>query len=94
MSIVGPRPHAVGMITGDTEASRLVCEYAHRHRMKPGITGWAQISGSRGPLHTPEAVCERVALDCWYIERQSLWLDLWIIAMTLPRLLGDKTTIR
>jgi Undecaprenyl-phosphate glucose phosphotransferase len=94
MSIVGPRPHAVGMITGDTEASRLVCEYAHRHRMKPGITGWAQISGSRGPLHTPEAVCERVALDCWYIERQSLWLDLWIVALTVPRLLGDKAAIR
>lgn len=94
MSLVGPRPHAVGMKTGDVESARLVAEYAHRHRMKPGMTGWAAIHGSRGPVDTPEAVRRRVALDVAYIERQSFWLDLYIIAMTIPCLLGDRSAVR
>jgi Undecaprenyl-phosphate glucose phosphotransferase len=94
MSIVGPRPHPIGMRTGEDETQRLVAEYAHRHRLKPGITGWAQINGSRGPVHTREEVARRVSLDVEYIERQSLWLDLYIIAMTLPRLLGDRAAVR
>ncbi|MCC7268001.1 MAG: exopolysaccharide biosynthesis polyprenyl glycosylphosphotransferase, partial [Caulobacteraceae bacterium] len=94
MSLVGPRPHAVGMKTGDVESARLVAEYAHRHRMKPGMTGWAAINGSRGPVDTPELVRRRVALDVEYIERQSVWLDLYILAMTIPCLLGDRTTVR
>jgi len=94
MSLVGPRPHAIGMKTGPEESSRLVAEYAWRHRMKPGITGWAQINGSRGPVHTPEAVRQRVALDIDYIERQSFWFDLYILAMTLPTLLGDRHQVR
>ncbi|MES2340234.1 MAG: exopolysaccharide biosynthesis polyprenyl glycosylphosphotransferase [Pseudomonadota bacterium] len=94
MSLVGPRPHPVGMMTGDVESARLVAEYAHRHRMKPGMTGWAAIHGSRGPVDTPELVKRRVALDVEYIERQSFLLDLYIIAMTLPCLLGDRENIR
>lgn len=94
MSLVGPRPHAIGMMTGDVESARLVAEYAHRHRMKPGMTGWAAIHGSRGPVDTPESVRRRVALDVEYIERQSFWLDLYIMAMTLPCLLGDAKAIR
>ena len=82
MSLVGPRPHAIGMKTGDVESSRLVSEYAHRHRMKPGMTGWAAINGSRGAVDTPELVRNRVALDVEYIERQSFWLDLYIMFMT------------
>jgi Undecaprenyl-phosphate glucose phosphotransferase len=94
MSLVGPRPHAIGMRTGSEESSRLVAEYAWRHRMKPGITGWAQINGSRGPVDTPDAVRERVALDIDYIERQSFWFDVYILAMTLPALLGDRHRVR
>jgi len=94
MSLVGPRPHAVGMKTGQTESARLVAEYAHRHRMKPGLTGWAAINGSRGPVDTPELVKRRVALDIDYIERQSFWFDLYIMAMTLPCLLGDRNSVR
>jgi len=94
MSLVGPRPHAVGMKTGQTESARLVAEYAHRHRMKPGLTGWAAINGSRGPVDTPELVKRRVALDIDYIERQSFWFDLYIIAMTIPCLLGDRDAVR
>ncbi len=94
MSLVGPRPHAIDMRTGDVESHRLVTGYAHRHRVKPGMTGWAQINGSRGPVHTPELVRERVAYDLAYIRRQSLWFDLYIMAVTLPCLLGDNLADR
>ncbi len=94
MSLVGPRPHPVGMKTAGQDSHRLVAEYAWRHRMKPGITGWAQINGSRGPVHTGEEVRRRVELDVDYIERQSFWFDLYILAMTLPRLLGDGEAVR
>jgi Undecaprenyl-phosphate glucose phosphotransferase len=94
MSMVGPRPHAIGMKSGDVESEKLVARYAHRHRMKPGVTGWAAINGSRGPVDTAELVQERVALDVEYIERQSFWLDLYIIAMTIPCLLGDRSAVR
>ncbi len=94
MSLVGPRPHAIGMKTGAVESARLVAEYAHRHRMKPGMTGWAAIKGSRGPLHNAQDVRRRVRLDIEYIERQSLWLDLWIMLVTVPVLLGDRAAVR
>jgi polysaccharide biosynthesis protein PslA len=94
MSLVGPRPHAIGMKTGHVESARLVAEYAHRHRIKPGMTGWAAINGSRGPLHTAQDVRRRVQLDIDYVERQSLWMDLWIMAVTVPVLLGDRTAVR
>lgn len=94
MSLVGPRPHAIGMRTGDVESARLVAEYAHRHQMKPGMTGWAAINGSRGPVDTPELVERRVALDIEYIQRQSFWLDLWIMLITVPVLIGDTKAVR
>jgi len=94
MSLVGPRPHAIGMMTGEVESAQLVAQYAHRHRMKPGITGWAAIQGSRGPVDTADLVRTRVALDIEYIERQSFWLDLYIIGMTIPVLLGDRSAVR
>jgi exopolysaccharide biosynthesis polyprenyl glycosylphosphotransferase len=95
MSLVGPRPHAIGMKTGEVESAKLVAEYAWRHRMKPGVTGWAAVRGSRGPVHTPEEVRRRVELDIEYIERQSLWFDLYILAMTLPCLVfGDRDLVR
>ena len=94
MSLVGPRPHAIGMKTGHVESARLVADYAHRHRIKPGMTGWAAVNGSRGPLHTAQDVRRRVQLDIDYVERQSLWMDLWIMAVTVPVLLGDRAAIR
>lgn len=94
MSLVGPRPHAIGMKTGHIESARLVADYAHRHRIKPGMTGWAAVNGSRGPLHTAQDVRRRVQLDIDYIERQSLWMDLWIMVITVPVLLGDRASIR
>ncbi len=94
MSLVGPRPHAVGMTTEETEVHKLVGDYAHRHRVKPGLTGWAQINGSRGPVHTAAEVRERVRLDMEYVNRSSLWFDLYIMIMTAPCLLGDRSNAR
>jgi Undecaprenyl-phosphate glucose phosphotransferase len=94
MSLVGPRPHAIGMKTAGADSARLVAEYAHRHRIKPGITSWAAIQGSRGPLTTSDDISRRVALDIAYIERQSFWLDIYIMFKTLPCMLGDRQAIR
>ncbi len=94
MSLVGPRPHAIGMRTGNIESYKLVEEYAHRHKVKPGMTGWAQINGSRGPLHDAAGVARRVQLDVEYIERASFFFDLMIILKTVPCLLGDSENIR
>ncbi|PHS28260.1 MAG: exopolysaccharide biosynthesis polyprenyl glycosylphosphotransferase [Robiginitomaculum sp.] len=94
MSLVGPRPHAVGMRTGEVESWKLVAHYAHRHRVKPGLTGWAQINGSRGPLDNAEQVRTRVRLDIEYIRRAGFWFDLMIMLKTGPCLLGDKEVVR
>lgn len=94
MSLVGPRPHAVGMKTQGRDSIELVEEYAHRHKVKPGLTGWAQINGSRGPLHNAEDVQRRVQLDVEYIERSNLLWDILIMFKTLPVLLGDDEAIR
>jgi len=94
MSLVGPRPHAVGMHTGDVATYKLVDEYAHRLKVKPGLTGWAQINGSRGPLHDAEGVARRVQLDIEYIERSGVFFDLMIMIKTLPCLLGDSENDR
>ena len=94
MTLVGPRPHAIGMRTGNTESYKLVEDYAHRHRMKPGMTGWAQINGSRGPLHNAADVRRRVELDVEYIQRSGFFFDWMIMFKTLPCLLGDSENIR
>lgn len=94
MSLVGPRPHAVGMRTEGKDSIDLVAEYAHRHRVKPGMTGWAQINGSRGALLNQADVARRVQLDVEYIERSSFVFDWMIMLKTLPCLLGDSETVR
>lgn len=94
MSLVGPRPHAVGMRAADRELSHIVAEYAHRHRVKPGITGWAQVNGSRGPVETPAELRARVTYDLHYVTHASLWLDFKILLMTAPALLGDRKITR
>ena len=94
MSLVGPRPHAVGMTTETIQVHDIVGDYAHRHRVKPGITGWAQVNGSRGPVHTREEVRERIRLDLEYVNRSSVWFDIYIMLKTAPCLFGDRTRSR
>ena len=79
MSIVGPRPHAVAH---NEKYARMIDEYMCRHRVKPGITGWAQINGWRGETETPEKMSMRVQYDLYYIENWSLLFDLRILFMT------------
>jgi len=79
MSIVGPRPHA---LAHNSYYEDLVENYANRHRVKPGMTGWAQIHGYRGEIDHPQKMAERVRYDLEYIENWSIWLDLKIIIMT------------
>lgn len=79
MSIVGPRPHA---LAHNTYYGDLVENYANRHRVKPGITGWAQVHGFRGETEHPEMMAQRIRYDLEYIDNWSLWLDIKIILMT------------
>jgi putative colanic acid biosynthesis UDP-glucose lipid carrier transferase len=80
MSIVGPRPHAVAH---DERYARLIDAYPARHRVKPGITGWAQVNGFRGPTPMLQKMEQRLEHDLYYIENWSLSLDLSIILRTL-----------
>jgi exopolysaccharide biosynthesis polyprenyl glycosylphosphotransferase len=82
MSLVGPRPHTPGLKAGARSADAIIAEYAHRHRVKPGITGWAQVNGCRGRVTGPTALRERLRLDLAYVARASLWFDLQILART------------
>ena len=79
MSVVGPRPHALAH--HDLYLRRLP-GYLHRHGMKPGITGWAQIHGCRGETDSDDKMARRILLDLHYIRHWSFWLDLKIICWT------------
>lgn len=80
MSVVGPRPH---MLVHTKEFTERMDNYLVRHFIKPGITGWAQVNGWRGPTDTRERLTRRVEFDLWYMENWSFWLDLKIILMTI-----------
>lgn len=80
MSIVGPRPHA---LAHNEHYKELVESYMRRHKVKPGITGWAQVNGLRGETDTLEKMEMRVEYDLWYIDNWSIWLDLRIILLTV-----------
>ena len=83
MSIVGPRPHAPGTCAGGRLFEEVAHRYDARHRVKPGVTGLAQVRGWRGETDTEEKLLNRVASDLEYIANWSLWLDLAIIWRTL-----------
>jgi len=80
MSLVGPRPHA---LMHDDEFGLQLAQYAHRQRIKPGITGWAQVNGYRGETSTFEQVRGRTEHDLYYIDNWSIWLDCWIVLLTV-----------
>jgi putative colanic acid biosynthesis UDP-glucose lipid carrier transferase len=80
MSIVGPRPHAVAH---NEQYRWLIPGYMLRHKVKPGITGWAQVNGWRGETDTLEKMEKRVECDLEYMRNWSLWLDIKIVALTI-----------
>jgi Undecaprenyl-phosphate glucose phosphotransferase len=79
MSLIGPRPHA---LAHDDQFQKVVGDYAFRHHVKPGLTGWAQCNGSRGATPSVEDVARRIKLDLWYINNWSLLLDFQILIKT------------
>lgn len=87
MSIVGPRPHA---LSHNDHYRELIPKYMLRHKVKPGITGWAQVNGLRGETDTVDKMEARVQADIYYIENWSLWFDLKIIFMTVFKGLVGK----
>ncbi len=91
MSLVGPRPHPIAMRTQGQLCEEIVSGYGKRHRVKPGMTGWAQINGARGATHSAEQLRRRVSLDFHYIENWSPWLDLKIILLTIIRGFFDNS---
>ena len=82
LSIVGPRPHALQAKAGNTLYPDVVDGYFARHKVKPGVTGWAQINGWRGETDTAEKILKRVEHDLYYIENWSVFLDLYIVLRT------------
>jgi Undecaprenyl-phosphate glucose phosphotransferase len=91
MSLVGPRPHAPATKAGDRYFQDVVADYAVRHRVKPGITGWAQVNGWRGETRTVEQLQSRIDHDFYYIENWSMFFDLKILFLTVMRELKSKT---
>lgn len=85
MSLVGPRPHAPNTKAAEKLFAEVVQRYALRHRVKPGITGWAQVNGWRGETATIEQIENRVSCDLFYIDNWSIFFDLKIVAMTITR---------
>lgn len=87
MSLVGPRPHA---LAHDEMYGRTVPNYSLRFAVKPGITGWAQVNGARGPTPMPSDMERRLDFDIWYIEHWTLGLDLRILAATAIAMLTGR----
>lgn len=82
LSLVGPRPHAVTARTKEQYFAQIADGYFARHRVKPGITGWAQINGLRGEITSDHKIQKRTEYDLYYIENWSLWFDLIILLKT------------
>jgi lipopolysaccharide/colanic/teichoic acid biosynthesis glycosyltransferase len=90
MSLVGPRPHAPGTCAAGQPFEQVSPRYAARHRMRPGLTGLAQVRGWRGETETVNKLLHRIDSDLEYIETWSPWLDLAIIARTVVVLVGSR----
>jgi len=90
MSMVGPRPHPLQMKVGERYYQEAVRGYAGRHRVRPGLTGLAQVNGLRGEIRTVERAKRRVELDKEYIDRWSLWLDMRILLATVRAIFMDS----
>jgi len=87
MSIVGPRPHA---IAHNEQYRSLIDGYMIRHKVKPGITGWAQVNGFRGETETIDKMRKRIEYDLDYLRNWSVSLDMWIMMKTVLVVIKDR----
>ncbi len=87
MSLTGPRPHAVAH---DDQYGKILADYAYRHHVKPGITGWAQVHGCRGSTAEVELMQKRLDMDLWYISNWNLGLDVVILFRTFVEVLRHR----
>jgi lipopolysaccharide/colanic/teichoic acid biosynthesis glycosyltransferase len=83
MSLVGPRPHAVRTTAGGRQCDEVLANYAERLKVKPGITGWAQVNGWRGTMEDEDHLLRRVEHDIYYMDHWSPLFDLRILVQTL-----------
>jgi lipopolysaccharide/colanic/teichoic acid biosynthesis glycosyltransferase len=90
MSLVGPRPHALGSTAEGALFWEAVPDYWTRHAMRPGITGLAQVRGLRGATNTRSDIEKRVEVDLEYINSWSIWRDLMILLQTIRVVLSNK----
>jgi lipopolysaccharide/colanic/teichoic acid biosynthesis glycosyltransferase len=90
LSLVGPRPHALHAKAENRLYDQVVDGYFARHKVKPGITGWAQVNGWRGETDTSEKIQRRVEFDLYYIENWSVFFDFYIVAITPFALLKSE----
>jgi polysaccharide biosynthesis protein PslA len=90
MSLVGPRPHAASTRAGERLFTDVVTTYAARHKVKPGITGWAQVCGWRGETDTEDKLVRRLEHDLFYIENWSVSFDFYVLIRTVPALFTAK----
>jgi Undecaprenyl-phosphate glucose phosphotransferase len=93
MSLVGPRPHPLAANAAGISYARAISEYPIRHRVKPGITGWAQVNGWRGETTTIEQIRQRVEHDLYYIENWSVTFDLLILGRTVLAVLSRANAV-
>jgi lipopolysaccharide/colanic/teichoic acid biosynthesis glycosyltransferase len=93
MSLVGPRPHPLGASAAGISYARAISEYPIRHRVKPGITGWAQVNGWRGETTTIEQIQRRFEHDLYYVENWSLGFDFLILGRTVFAVLSRANAI-
>ncbi|HRX40675.1 MAG TPA: exopolysaccharide biosynthesis polyprenyl glycosylphosphotransferase, partial [Parvularculaceae bacterium] len=87
MSLVGPRPHA---LAHNHAYAQTIENYSGRHKMKPGLTGWAQVNGYRGETSENELMAERVRYDLEYVDKWSLWFDFKILVLTVAAVLFPR----
>jgi Undecaprenyl-phosphate glucose phosphotransferase len=92
MSLVGPRPHAPKTKADGRFFSEIIPDYAVRYRVKPGMTGWAQVNGWRGETDTVDKLTKRVEFDFEYVRNWSFAWDLWILLLTIPAMLMPKNS--
>ena len=90
LSLVGPRPHAIAAQSHNLLYNEVVDGYFARHKVKPGVTGWAQINGWRGEMDTNEKIRMRTEYDLYYIENWSMLFDLRILFLTPVRRLNTE----